>query len=471
MANLSYADPDASYEQIVAAAQAARIHDTIAALPDGYATIVGERGYRLSGGEKQRLAIARLLLKNPAIMVLDEATSHLDNDNEAHIQAALETAMENRTALVIAHRLSTIRSADRIAFIEHGRIVELGSHDELVAANGRYAHQLNAGRARPPRLSRPNVPTTRRASGPDPGTRQVGELAQSSGDRRCAPGRCHASVPRHGDGPGGDRARSGGAPHPPSRGRAAVDAASPRRRRGRAPVARQSARLHERRRAPSPALPAGRPLRRRRRAPRPDRRRCVGGFHARVPHPVRSRHQPGRRHRAGLPVLSQRARRARDRTGGDPRRSGEPVGADDRAARGSRTSRRAHHRVALEPDRHGVRRRDAGDDRQPLPAPRHRDRGGRDLPRHHVSRAGGVDPRPRARRVRGQQLLEVLVDDGLAGRLGRGARPVGRHRGAPPAERVHLRPPRVAGGGPGRARRARTNSTATSSATGPTARC
>ncbi len=145
MANLSYADPDASYEQVVAAAKAARIHDTIAALPDGYATIVGERGYRLSGGEKQRLAIARLLLKNPAIMVLDEATSHLDNDNEAHIQAALETAMENRTALVIAHRLSTIRSADRIAFVEHGRIAELGSHDELVAANGRYAHQLNAG--------------------------------------------------------------------------------------------------------------------------------------------------------------------------------------------------------------------------------------------------------------------------------------------------------------------------------------
>jgi len=145
MANLSYADPDASFEQVVAAAKAARIHDTIAALPDGYATVVGERGYRLSGGEKQRLAIARLLLKNPAIMVLDEATSHLDNDNEAHIQAALETAMENRTALVIAHRLSTIRSADRIAFVEHGRIVELGSHDELVAANGRYAHQLNAG--------------------------------------------------------------------------------------------------------------------------------------------------------------------------------------------------------------------------------------------------------------------------------------------------------------------------------------
>ncbi len=143
--NLRYADPDASDEQVVAAARAARIHDTIAALPDGYDTIVGERGYRLSGGEKQRLAIARLLLKNPAIMVLDEATSHLDNENEALIQAALDHAMEHRTALVIAHRLSTIRSADRIAFVEDGRIAEIGTHDELLAANGRYAHQLNAG--------------------------------------------------------------------------------------------------------------------------------------------------------------------------------------------------------------------------------------------------------------------------------------------------------------------------------------
>ena len=143
--NLRYADPAATDEQIVAAARSARIHDTIAALPDGYDTIVGERGYRLSGGEKQRLAIARLLLKNPRIMILDEATSHLDNDNEAHIQAALEHAMEGRTAIVIAHRLSTIRTVDRIAFIDGGRIVEIGSHEELVAADGRYAHQLAAG--------------------------------------------------------------------------------------------------------------------------------------------------------------------------------------------------------------------------------------------------------------------------------------------------------------------------------------
>jgi len=143
--NLRYADPAATEDQLIEAARAARIHETIAALPDGYATIVGERGYRLSGGEKQRLAIARLLLKNPAIMILDEATSHLDNDNEAHIQEALEVALEGRTALIIAHRLSTIRSVDRIAFLEAGRIIELGTHDELVAAGGRYAQQLAAG--------------------------------------------------------------------------------------------------------------------------------------------------------------------------------------------------------------------------------------------------------------------------------------------------------------------------------------
>lgn len=143
--NLRYARPSASDEELVEAAHAARIHDTIAALPDGYDTIVGERGYRLSGGEKQRLAIARLLLKNPAIMVLDEATSHLDNENEALIQTALDHAMVGRTALIIAHRLSTIRNADKIAFVENGRIAEIGAHEQLLAADGLYARQLSAG--------------------------------------------------------------------------------------------------------------------------------------------------------------------------------------------------------------------------------------------------------------------------------------------------------------------------------------
>jgi ATP-binding cassette, subfamily B, bacterial len=143
--NLRYARPDATDAEVVAAARAARIHDTISGLADGYDTVVGERGYRLSGGEKQRVAVARLLLKDPDVMILDEATSHLDNENEALVQAALETALRGRTAIVIAHRLSTVRNADRIAVLDGGRLAEVGSHDELVARGGLYAAQLRAG--------------------------------------------------------------------------------------------------------------------------------------------------------------------------------------------------------------------------------------------------------------------------------------------------------------------------------------
>lgn len=138
-ANLLYANPDATQEELVAAAKAANIHDFITSLPDGYDTVVGERGYRLSGGERQRVAIARVILKNPRILVLDEATSHLDSLSEALIQEALLRVMEGRTSLVIAHRLSTILAADNILVMDGGRLVESGTHSELIAHDGLYA--------------------------------------------------------------------------------------------------------------------------------------------------------------------------------------------------------------------------------------------------------------------------------------------------------------------------------------------
>jgi ATP-binding cassette, subfamily B, bacterial len=137
--NLRFAKPDATDEEVERAAEAARIHHVIAALPDGYDTVVGERGYRFSGGEKQRIAIARTILRNPPILVLDEATSSLDTETERLVQDALDRLAEGRTTIAIAHRLSTVRDADQIIVLDHGAVVETGRHDELIVAGGRYA--------------------------------------------------------------------------------------------------------------------------------------------------------------------------------------------------------------------------------------------------------------------------------------------------------------------------------------------
>ena len=138
-ANLLYARPSATEAELVEACKAAQIWDLVSVLPDGLDTVVGDRGYRLSGGEKQRVALARLLLKAPSVVVLDEATAHLDSESELAVQQALSVAMQGRTSLVIAHRLSTVREADQILVIESGQVVETGTHEELLATGGLYA--------------------------------------------------------------------------------------------------------------------------------------------------------------------------------------------------------------------------------------------------------------------------------------------------------------------------------------------
>src|SRR5690606_21313751 len=152
-----YGKPGASREDVIAAAKAAYIHDFIASLPDGYDTMVGERGLKLSGGEKQRVAIARTLLKNPAILIFDEATSALDSRAEQAIQAQLKESARHRTTMVIAHRLSSVVDAEQILVLDQGRIVERGTHLQLLAQNGLYAQMWERQQARREEVGAPDT--------------------------------------------------------------------------------------------------------------------------------------------------------------------------------------------------------------------------------------------------------------------------------------------------------------------------